>query len=160
MPLLAASFIAPTVLLHAGNGRLAPAGVYEAQPSADDASLRSSIVRAIQMQWKDGSGTAVIKLEPAYLGTVSVSLRVESGLVTAMVRAEDPQVRAWLVSSEATLRQGLAEQGLTLERIAVADHSEHEPQADADGRRRSRQSFDRRHTPPRRNQDRTFEVIV
>jgi hypothetical protein len=152
--------IAPEVLLHATAGRLTLAGVSGAPPSANDVSLRSSIVRAIQMQWKDGTGTAVIKLDPAYLGTLTVSLRVESGLVTATLRADDPQVRAWLASSEATLRQGLAEQGLTLERIAVADQAEHEAQADAERRQRSRQAFDRRRTPLRGNPDKTFEVIV
>jgi hypothetical protein len=56
------------------------------------------------------------------------------------------------------LRQGLAEQGLTLDRLEVADERDAHP--DADGRGRRRQPTPWQYVAPRRDQSGTFEVVV
>src|SRR5262249_38267617 len=50
-------------------------------PNEDD--LMSSIVQSMRLQVREGVGTAVLHLEPEYLGAVSISVRVENGVVTA-----------------------------------------------------------------------------
>jgi flagellar hook-length control protein FliK len=137
------------------------AGISQAEPSGipNEPGVRSSIVHAIRMQLKDGSGTALIKLDPAFLGTVTVSLHVEAGAVTATLHADDPQVRSWMAAAEPTLRQGLAEQGLTLDRLEVVDERG-EARSDADARGRRRQPTPWQYVPPRRAQPGTFEVVV
>src|SRR5262249_38509338 len=61
----------------------------------NEEGVMSSIVQSMRLQMHDGVGTAVVHLEPEYLGAVSISLRVENGVVTASLHAENPQVRAW-----------------------------------------------------------------
>jgi flagellar hook-length control protein FliK len=125
----------------------------------DDRDLSSQIVRAASLQWRNGVGEARIVLKPEYLGEITISLRVEQGGVTAHIGATAPEVRAWMSANEASLRQGLSDQGLTLERLVVSDpQAESEP--DSGGRRReSPEEQDLpRPRPPRDSGN--FEIIV
>lgn len=127
----------------------------------NERAVASSIVQSMRMQYRDGIGTAVVNLDPTFLGGVRISLQVAHGAVTATLKAENPDVRAWIEANEATLRQGLVEQGLSLDRLIVSEDHAAEEQAQRDGRRRSPEEPPE---PPRRTRRRdesvTFEVVV
>jgi flagellar hook-length control protein FliK len=122
-------------------------------------STVNQIVQAIRLQWTNGAGEARITLEPDQFGDVTISVRVERGQVSARVEADTPVVREWLQSNQQTLRHGLAEQNLKLDRLEVAAP----PQSrDADRREGGRQRGDQ--PPPRRQRQpqgqETFEVVA
>ena len=125
-----------------------------------DARLAESIVQTIRMQWFQGSGTAVMSLEPEYLGGVTVALQVEKGAVTATLHADDPNVRAWMAANEPLLRQGLAEQGLSLERLVISEEKAADAQAQAEARRRARRQPSESKPSTRRRDTSTFAVVV
>ena len=125
----------------------------------NEANVATSIVQSMRMQMKDGIGTAVVNLEPNYLGHVTIALKVEGGQVTATLHAENPQVRAWMEANEPMLRQGLSEQGLTLDRLLVSEERLSEEQSRSDARRQSQDQEQPRHKP-RRDETSTFEVVV
>jgi hypothetical protein len=124
----------------------------------DDGDLRRQIVQTIRMQWLNGVGDVRVTLQPEYLGEITVSLRVEQGTVSAHVNAEVPEVRAWITAHEPLLRAGLSDQGLTLDRLVVAERTP-ESQPGPDERRRAPRPEPK--TAPRRPQDSaTFEIVV
>ena len=88
-------------------------------PAAGEQVLQQ-LVSSIKMQWKDGIGEAKLHLRPDALGAVSVSLRVESGAVTAVVRAESAQVQEWVLQHQQTLRQQMEAAGLRLDELVVS----------------------------------------
>ena len=99
----------------------APASVEPAPAGAPmEANLTPQIVKAVSLLWRDGVGEARLRLEPERLGSVTVSLRVERGIVTARVTADMPAVRDWIRAHEADLRSSLASQGLELDQIVVS----------------------------------------
>jgi flagellar hook-length control protein FliK len=120
--------------------------------------VTSSIVQSMRLQMRDGIGTAVVHLEPGYLGPVSISLRVENGVVTASLHAENPQVRAWMEANAPLLRESLAGQGLSLDRLLVTD--EHIVDDQSQGRRQREAQEQQAQQRPRRNSAATFEVVV
>jgi hypothetical protein len=86
-------------------------------PVAPDTA--DSIVQSMRLQYQGGGGEAVVHIKPEHLGPVSVSLRVENGVVSAVVHAGSGEVAEWLKANEQVLRDGLASSGLHLERFAV-----------------------------------------
>ena len=114
---------------------------------APPASTAMQIVQAMRMQWSRGVGEAHITLEPQHFGQVSVSLRVEDGQVVARLQAEAPIVREWLQSNQASLRQSLAEQHLTLHRLEITEPSS---EARHDERRESESGETHERQAPRR----------
>lgn len=121
--------------------------------------LRDQIVQGLKVQWHGTHGDARIRLQPQYLGELTVSLRIEQGAVSAELAASSPEVRQWIEANEALLRQGLAQQDLRLERLVVAKddppasqkrEQEAEPRDRQEPKRRSRRS----------PSDATFEVVV
>jgi len=130
--------------------------------SASDATLPgetvNQIVQAIRLQWANGTSEARITLQPDQFGDVTVSVRVERGQVVARVEADAPVVREWLQSNQASLRSGLAEHHLSLDRLEVS-----EPRDSRDPERKGQ-----RQTPeeqpqrrPRRTPlDDSFEVVA
>ncbi len=126
--------------------------------AAGRADVTNQLVQAIRLQWRDGLGDARLTLQPEYLGEVTISLRVDQQNVSAHISAASPDVRQWLTSSESLLRAGLADQGLTLDRLVVSDRS---PESDPDrdrGQKRPQPGFE----PPRRRprEAGTFEITV
>jgi flagellar hook-length control protein FliK len=119
-----------------------------------------SIVQSMRMQYRDGIGTAVITLDPEFLGGVAISIHVANGAVTATLQADNPQVRAWLEANEPMLRQGLETQGLTLDRLVVAKEAPRDEAPSADDHRRQQQPEPEEKPRPRRHETATFEVIV
>jgi flagellar hook-length control protein FliK len=103
-----------------------PASAAESVPAsrADvpaEAELPRQIVQAIRMQWADGVGDARIRLQPEYLGELSIAIRVEHGSVTASLESNTPSVREWIDNNQPMLRQALAEHGLHLDRLTVTE---------------------------------------
>jgi flagellar hook-length control protein FliK len=130
----------------------APAGL------PDEKDVVSSIVQSMRLQLRDGVGTAVVHLEPDYLGAVSISLRVENGVVTASLHAENPQVRGWMEANASLLRESLSGQGLSLDRLLITD--ERIADERSSGRRQQQEQEQHARQRPRRDESTTFEVVV
>jgi flagellar hook-length control protein FliK len=130
----------------------------------EDGTLHRQIVQAIQLQSRSGIGEARLTLQPEYLGDVTIVLRVEDGGVTAHVSAAAADVRAWLGTNEAILRQGLAEHGLTLNRLVVSDQPADTSRDTKDGTTPRQQQPEQHETPQQRPRPRpdnsTFEITV
>jgi flagellar hook-length control protein FliK len=127
----------------------------------------AQLVQSLRVQFRDGIGEAVVKLKPEHLGSVQVSLKIENGAIKATVQAEVAAVRQWLESQQDTLRTGLLEQGLRLERFVVerpAVDSEGERQATPDDaqqrEQRGRQQHQRRRAAMSGTEQPLFEVTV
>lgn len=82
--------------------------------------VTTHIVSSLRMQWKDGVGEARMILRPEALGAVTVSLRVEQGAVTAVVKAESAQVQDWVLQHQQALRAQLDAAGLRLDELSVS----------------------------------------
>lgn len=115
-----------------------------------------SIIQSLRMQYQQGGGDAVVHIKPEHLGPVTVSLRVDNGVVTAVVNADDPVVAEWLKANEHMLREGLASSGLHLDRFAVR----RDGQPADDPRRHWRPPEPRGRRPRALQPESTFEVTV
>lgn len=129
-----------------------------------DTHVPAQIVQSIRLQANNGGGEAIIRLNPDYLGEVVVAVKVEQGSVVAALQAETPAVRQWAERNESVLRQALAEQGLQLDRLTVAEKaSETERESAHDGAREDAREEHSQHQPRRRrpqSDEATFEVTV
>jgi flagellar hook-length control protein FliK len=130
--------------------------------SAPDGTTVDQIVQAIRLVWSRGIGEATIRLEPRHFGDLSVSLRVEQGHVALRLTAEVAAVRDWLQTNQAALRQGLADQHLTLDRLEVAPSESGRHESARRDRQDERQPADER--PARRqgkpDAEAFFEVVA
>jgi flagellar hook-length control protein FliK len=131
-------------------------------PETVPVETATQIVQAIRMQIMRDGGEAHIRLDPRQFGDMSVRIRVDHGQVTARVEADAPVVREWLQSNQHVLRQNLAGQQLTLDRLEV-----HEPLAPSDDQRRDRQPARDQERPHQRGTSRRrpetgelFEVVA
>jgi len=130
-----------------------------------DTHVPAQIVQSIRLQAINGGGEAIIRLNPDYLGEVVVAVKVEQGSVIAALQAETPAVRQWAERNESVLRQALAEQGLQLDRLTVADKGS-ETETEREGGHESREDArekDSQQQPRRRrpqSDEATFEVTV
>jgi flagellar hook-length control protein FliK len=120
----------------------------------------TQIVQQVRLQWRDGIGDARIMLDPDYLGGVNISLRVEAGAVTATVNADSAAVRTWIESNEGMLRQGLAEHGLTLERLVIAGEKTDTPRDARQSNERGREEQPRRERRQPQKPTELFELTV
>ena len=77
------------------------------------------LIESMRVQYRQGVPEATVRLNPEHLGEVTISIRVDKGVVSATVHAETPAVQQWLEAQEEKLRSGLADQGLNLERFVV-----------------------------------------
>src|SRR5262249_33091021 len=73
------------------NATVPPSSTAATVPLLNAEGVASSIVQTMRLQMRDGVGIAVVHLEPDYLGAVSITLRVERGMVTASLHTENPQ---------------------------------------------------------------------
>ncbi|MFA5907808.1 MAG: flagellar hook-length control protein FliK [Vicinamibacterales bacterium] len=165
---------APTVLSVTTESRLSmPAVPPTAATSAvadpvAETELPRQIVHSIRLQAMAGGGEAHVRLRPEYLGELTVAVKVERGAVTATLHAETPAVRQWIEANEASLRQGLAEHGLHLDKLTILDEAPQPESAPQDRRERgreeqARQEQSRRQAPRRPRPEAgtaTFEVVV
>jgi flagellar hook-length control protein FliK len=114
-------------------------------------------------QYRNGVGTAVVQLDPGYLGEVRVALRVDGTTVTATLHAVNPEVRAWMQTNEGALRQSLSAQGLSLDTLVIADEQALDQRAAPDGRGQSDREPEQprqRRTASTDDEGRTFEIVV
>lgn len=109
-------------------------------PPAVGEQVNAHIVSSLKMQWKDGVGEAKLHLRPDAHGSVTVSLRVEHGAVTAVVRSDSAQVQDWVLQHQQSLRQQMEAAGLRLDDLTVAPDDKGQGGQDepADQRRRAR----------------------
>lgn len=138
----------------------------EALQELDEATgeaVHTQIVKSMRMQWQGGVSEAKVTLRPEYLGEVTASIKVEHGVVTASLHADTPEVRRWMESHTTTLRDALAEHGLKLDRLTIAE-PESQP---AQGGRQSRPRQQKPQQPPRprpqpepSETDTAFDVIT
>jgi flagellar hook-length control protein FliK len=113
--------------------------------SIPERDVVAQLVQSMRLQFRDGIGEAIVKLKPEHLGSVQISLRIENGAIRATVQAEMPAVRQWLESQQETLKNGLADQGLRLERFVVERDGERQSaQGDAERQRQQRRRHHRR----------------
>lgn len=117
-----------------------------------DDVLPTQIIRSIRLQWQVGHGEAKVQLRPEHLGELTVAIKVDHGVVVATLHAEKVEVRRWIESHSPSLRDALAEQGLRLDRLIVADDRGRHDEATAD--RRQRQADPEGETPSRRRRPR------
>src|SRR5262249_51716032 len=103
----------------------------------DDEALGRQIVQAIRLQWQGGVGEARVQLKPEHLGTLTVSLKVEGGAVSADIHAETQAAQQWISAHETDLRSGLERQGMTLERFNVHPDAEQQQRQQGRGSRSS-----------------------
>jgi flagellar hook-length control protein FliK len=117
----------------------------------------------MRVQYRDGVGSAVVQLDPEYLGKVTIVLETTSGgSVNATLHAASGEVRAWLQTHEQSLRHGLAEKGLSLGRLTVSEVERAEDSLARDGQERQGAQEQKRPRRPaaRRGDGGTFEVVV
>ena len=129
--------------------------------AADGEAVHAQIVQSLRVQWAGGAGEARVRLRPEYLGEVVATVKVEQGVVTATLQADRADVRRWMEANLQTLRDGLVEHGLKLDRLViVSEPARGETADDKHGRARGRQP----HSQPRPRRPRqdgataTFDV--
>ncbi len=130
-------------------------------PTAE--AVHTQIVRSIRMQWTGAaSSEARVTLRPEYLGEVVATIKVDQGVVTATLQADTPEVRRWMESHTATLRDALVEHGLKLDRLTVSEPEKQGAQGDRQAKSRQQQQ-----DPPRQrarretsDHDTPFEVTT
>jgi flagellar hook-length control protein FliK len=130
-----------------------PQAIWMPASQADDVVL-PQLVRAMRLQLVGGVGEARIQLDPEHLGAVTVNLRVEGGVVSAVVTAEQSTVRQWIENHETSLRQALAEQGLLLGKL----HVERDGRPPGDRPSHGQDDTSRRRSP--RKDTATFELLA
>ena len=128
-----------------------------------DSRLPGQIVQAIRLRADNGNGQVHLRLNPEYLGDVSVDVRVNGTSVVASVQASSADVREWLRQNETLLRQTLAEQGMHLDRFTVVEDDAASSSRDQPNEQRGNTSdepplWQRRSKRPRETG--TFEVVL
>lgn len=130
-----------------------PAGTVET-PETHGAENVGRLVQAMRVIARPGAWEATVRLNPEHLGDVSIALRVERNTVSAVVNAESANVRQWLESQEQSVRSGMAEHGLELDRFIVQ----------RDGQRREGESQQQESPRRQRRQPQVttqrFEIVV
>ncbi len=134
----------------AAGPRLEPAGL-PVLAAGDGEAVQAQIVQSLRVQWTGGAGEARVRLRPDYLGEVVATIKVEQGAVTATLQADRPEVRRWMEANTQTLRDGLVEHGLKLDRLVILSEPARGDSADDNqGRPRGRQPQPQPPPRPRR----------
>ena len=97
----------------------APAAPVAPPAETPEAENLGRLVQAMRVNARQGGWEATVRLKPEHLGDVTIALRMERNVVTAVVNAEAAGVRQWLESQEQAVRSGMADHGLHLERFVV-----------------------------------------
>jgi flagellar hook-length control protein FliK len=99
-----------------------------------------NMVQAIRVAAQNGMSEATVHLKPEALGDVTISIKVDGSAVTAVVHANQSDVRQWMQGQEDTIRGNLANHGLDLARFVVRDdgHPQQQREQQQPQRRRPR----------------------
>lgn len=89
--------------------------------------------RGLAAALRSKDGTIQLRLRPAQLGSIRVTVRVDQARVIARIEASSEQARAALETGAAQLRSALQSRGLEVERLEIV-HTPAEPGTRADGR--------------------------
>ncbi len=123
-------------------------------PTVDGEPLPHAIVKSLRLQWSQGAGEARLQLKPEYLGELSVSLKVQGSMVTAVLQSDSAAVRTWVEEHQGELRRALEDIGLSLDRLVIdADGESSRQQHSTPEERRQPQA--RRNVPAGR-----FEALL
>ena len=109
-------------------------------PTSGGEPLDHAIVKSLKLQWNQGAGEARLRLQPEFLGDLSVSLRVIGASVTAVLQSDSPAVREWIQAHQGDLRRALEEAGLSLDRLVVDEDGHPQEQQEQSAQDRPRQS--------------------
>lgn len=92
-------------------------------------------VKNASSQLNNGKSEVSINLRPDNLGKVNINLVSQKGELTAQITAENQQVKEMLAKGLDSLRQGLSEQGVNVNRVVVnvQDSSSTKNEADFEG---------------------------
>jgi flagellar hook-length control protein FliK len=105
----------------------APATSVSAALAASDASVAStnqaSIVSAIHGQLLPGGGTMQLSLNPATLGQVDITVRMNNGVMSASFQTTNDDATRLIGRSLGQLKTALEQQGVTVERLHVQQGS-------------------------------------
>jgi hypothetical protein len=132
------------------------------RPASTDgmpAAAGQQIVQALRLHTLRGGGEAHIRLDPAYLGDVTIAIRVDQQHVTVRLDADTATVREWLQSHQHVLRQALADHQLALERLDIRESASSESSRERDERPADRQPREQR-KPRQPSDSATFELDV
>jgi flagellar hook-length control protein FliK len=109
-----------------GANSSAPAGsspVRGSLTSYQESKLVQRVLRGFE-QLRDGGGQVRLRLHPPELGTLQMTLRIESMQVSARLEVENTVARDALLQNAQTLKDQLAAQGFEVERFEVEIRSE------------------------------------
>lgn len=145
-------------------GPAMPAVAVMQAPAAGEVSpaqIAAQVVQSIHLLVTRNGGEARLRLEPEYLGQLTVTMKLERSGVSATIQAETPVVRESLQANEGLLRQALGEHGLRLDRLDVTEPTREETFEDE--RQRSGEEPRERRSRRDRDADATtarFEVVA
>jgi flagellar hook-length control protein FliK len=122
--------------------------------------LPTQIVHAIRTQFANGVGEAHVKLNPGFLGGLTVAVRLDGQSVIASLQATNAEVREWIRGNEPLLRQALAQQGLQLEQLIVLDEGPDGSAGDDLRRKRDPREQEPQRRAPRTSDQGTFELVL
>lgn len=88
-----------------------------------ESKLVQRVLRGFE-QLQDGGGQVRLRLHPPELGTLQMTLRIESMQVSARLEVENTVARDALIQNSQTLKDQLAAQGFEVERFEVEIRSE------------------------------------
>ncbi len=89
-----------------------------ASESGEDANV-ARVGRGLRTALQQQGGTVNLRLAPAELGTVRITMQLVDGVVRANIVTQSESVRAMMTQQLATLRRGLEGQGLSVESLTV-----------------------------------------
>ena len=114
------------------------------------------MVQTMRVMVRETVSQATVRLRPEHLGEVTIDVRVDGTSVSAVIHSESANVREWMQGQESTLRNGLSEHGLHLEKLQVQRDGRH------DGREEPHQQPERRKARARQHDaaQGTFEITV
>jgi hypothetical protein len=119
-----------------------------ASVAAFESQIHDQVMQSLRMQVEKGGGEATIELNPNFLGRMQVSVKVDRGVVSANVQADTAVVREWMSTHREELSQSLAQQGMRLDKLVIAEPTREQPARD--NTRDSRQA-NREQSRQRRN---------
>jgi flagellar hook-length control protein FliK len=117
------------------------AGGAAAALAASDASAaaanQASIVSAIHGQLLPGGGTMQIRLDPASLGPVDVTVRMSNGVMSASFQTSTEDATRLLSRNLGQLKTALEQQGVTVQKLHVQQGSGSSTSGDSSGKGKS-----------------------
>jgi flagellar hook-length control protein FliK len=125
------------------------------EPRTESGPLTESVVRVLKLQWTQGGGEMQLRLRPEHLGELTVVLKVEANAVSATLRSDSAQVRAWIEQHQGDLRAGLKDAGLILDRLSVDPDGRQNEQTESDAHESSPRS-----QPKRQRATAQFETLI